>query len=110
MNRKFMVVLLILIARSLFIFSVVNGKPNRITAIDTIDVDSSNRAKRDVVAIAAVSVIYGVSLASMSISNSNKCSVDAGCKRYAMLETKFENCNLEMDFYHYYCYYHNLQW
>lgn len=40
---------------------------------------SVNRTKRDLIATTVVALIYGVGLASLSIANQNKCSVNAGC-------------------------------
>lgn len=37
--------------------------------------------KRDLGATAVVAAIYGIGLASMSIANTNKCSVTAGCNK-----------------------------
>lgn len=85
MNAKILVAALIISICSMCYFSAVSGKPNGVRAIfppsDALEVDGGNRTKRDLIAVAAVSVIYGVGLASMSISNSQKCSVEAGCQK-----------------------------
>lgn len=71
----------------MFYFSAVVGKPNGVTTIDAFEVQSggggggNNRTKRELIAVVAVGIMYGVGLASMSIANSNKCSVEAGCHK-----------------------------
>lgn len=85
MNGKFVVVALMMSLCSLSDFIAVSGKPNgtvtsNISRIDEIEV-YGNRTKRELIAAAAVAVIYGVGLASMSIANSQKCSVEAGCHK-----------------------------
>lgn len=84
MNTKLIFVVLLISICSMSYLSAVIGKPNGVATmdfqhIDEFDVDGNNRTKRDLIAVAAVAIIYGVGLASMSIANSNKCSLEAGC-------------------------------
>lgn len=83
MNTKFICVVLIISICSMSYFSAVIGKPNSVATTNFQSFDQfvvgGNRTKRDLIAVAAVTIIYGVGLASMSIANSNKCSVEAGC-------------------------------
>lgn len=85
MNSKFIVVVLIVSLCSMTYFSAVIGKPNGLAASNFQQIDGAvvggNRTKRELIAIVAVAAIYGVGLASMSIANSNKCSVEAGCHK-----------------------------
>lgn len=85
MNTKPIFAVLIISVCSMSYFSVVIGRPNVVTTNvqqnDEIEVVGGNRTKRELIAIAAVAVIYGVGLASMSVANSNKCSLGAGCHR-----------------------------
>lgn len=64
-------------------YCAVDGKSNSVATDSQRRTDKTvevkNRTKRDIVAATAVVIIYGVSLASMSIANSNRCSVETGC-------------------------------
>lgn len=58
----------------------VLSAPSMATVHDFERIDSTlNRTTRDLGASAVVAVLYSIGLASMSISNSRKCSATAGC-------------------------------
>lgn len=86
MNTKFIAVVLLVNLCSMTYFNAVVGKPNGLATSNSQQqrveiVADGNRTKRDLIAAVAVAAIYGVSLASISIANSNKCSVEAGCHK-----------------------------
>lgn len=77
MNSKILVALFALSICSIPLKTVV-GIPSVLNDYESSEI-AVNRTKRDLIASAAVAIIYGVGLASLSIANADKCSVTAGC-------------------------------
>lgn len=79
MNFKFLLTIFLL--TSFCNLFIVHSAPNQATTIQDVELVKSalNRGRRDLGATVVVAALYGVGLASMSISNANKCSATAGC-------------------------------